>query len=82
MATLYQATKFESTNILAITTLGSTTKFNSRQYWLYGINVNLQADGKSKVIHVDNFTEDLFSKMLDQLLNNRDKDMDVVFSNL
>ena len=44
--------------------------------------VCVQADGKSKVIHVDSFTEDLFFKMVDQLLNNRDKDMDVVFSSL
>ena len=42
----------------------------------------LQDDGKTKVIHVDSFTEDLFSKMVDQLLNNRDKDLDVVFSHL
>ena len=85
MATLYRTTKFKSTNILAIAILSSNAKFDSHQYFrLYGyrINVNLQADGKSKVIHVDDFTEDLFSKMLDQLLNNRDKDMDVVFSNL
>ena len=37
MATPYQTTKFKSTNILAITILGSTAKFNSRQYFrLYG----------------------------------------------
>ena len=37
MAILYQTTKFKSTNILAIAILGSTAKFNSRQYFrLYG----------------------------------------------
>ena len=37
MAIPYQTTKFKSANILAIAILGSTTKFNSRQYFrLYG----------------------------------------------
>ena len=40
MAIPYQTAKFKSTNILAITILGSTAKFNSYQYfWLYGIHV-------------------------------------------
>ena len=33
MAILYRTAKFKSTNILAIAILGSTTKFNSRQYF-------------------------------------------------
>ena len=38
MVILYRTAKFKSANILAITILGSTAKFNSRQYfWLYGI---------------------------------------------
>ena len=37
MAILYQTAKFKSTNIFAIAILGSTAKFNSRQYFrLYG----------------------------------------------
>ena len=36
MAIPYRTAKFKSTNILAIAILGSTAKFNSRQYfWLY-----------------------------------------------
>ena len=39
MAILYQTSKFISANILAIAILGSTAKFNSRQYFrLYGIS--------------------------------------------
>ena len=38
MAILYQTAKFKSANILAIVILGSTAKFNSRQYFqLYSI---------------------------------------------
>ena len=38
MAIPYQTAKFKSANILAIAILGSTAKFNSRQYFrLYGI---------------------------------------------
>ena len=33
MAIPYQTAKFKSTNILAIAILGSTAKFNSRQYY-------------------------------------------------
>ena len=37
MAIPYRTTKFKSANILAIAILGSTAKFNSRQYFrLYG----------------------------------------------
>ena len=37
MVILYRTTKFKSANILVIAILGSTTKFNSRQYFrLYG----------------------------------------------
>ena len=37
MAILYRIAKFKSANILAIAILGSTTKFNARQYFrLYG----------------------------------------------
>ena len=39
MAILYRTAKFKSANILAIAILGSTVKFNSRQYfWIYGIS--------------------------------------------
>ena len=39
MAILYQTAKFKSANILAIVILGSTAKFNSRQYFrLYDNN--------------------------------------------
>ena len=37
MVILYQTAKLKSTDTLAIAILGSTVKFNSRQYfWLYG----------------------------------------------
>ena len=37
----YRTAKFKSANILAIAILGSTAKFNARQYFrLYGIRVN------------------------------------------
>ena len=40
MAIPYRTTIFKSANVLAIEILGSTTKFNSRQYFqLYGINL-------------------------------------------
>ena len=41
MAIPYRTTKFKSANILAMAILGSTTKFNSRQYFqLYGYYSN------------------------------------------
>ena len=41
MAILYRTAKFKSANILAVAILGSTTKFNSRQYFqLYGMCVS------------------------------------------
>ena len=42
MAIPYQTGKFKSANILAIASLGSTAKFNSRQYFrLYGTSCNV-----------------------------------------
>ena len=41
-----------------------------------------QEDGKNKYVMVDDFTEDLFFKMVDQILNNRSNAIDVVFSSL
>ena len=42
MAIRYRTTKFKSSNILAIAILGSTAKFNSRQYFqLYSIKTNI-----------------------------------------
>ena len=42
----------------------------------------LQEDGKMKYVTVEDFTEDLFFKMVDQLLNSRTNDIDIVFSSL
>ena len=45
MAIPYRTTKFKSANILKIAILGSTTKFNSRQYFrLYGIHGGRRID--------------------------------------
>ena len=42
MAIPYQTAKFKSANILAIAILGSTAKFNSRQYFrLYSITIGI-----------------------------------------
>ena len=39
----YRTTKLKSANILGIAILGSTAKFNSRQYfWLYGNIINIE----------------------------------------
>jgi hypothetical protein len=41
MAIPYRTAKFKSANIIAIEILGSTAKFNARQYFqLYGICIN------------------------------------------
>ena len=41
MAIPYRTTKFKSANILAIAILGSTAKFNSRQYSGYTVHVHV-----------------------------------------
>ena len=49
MAIMYRTAKFKFANILAIVILGSTAKFNSRQYfWLYGIKY---MDDTSMMLH-------------------------------
>lgn len=42
----------------------------------------LQVDGKTKYVKIEDFTEDLFFKMVDQLLHSRTHDVDLVFSTL
>ena len=50
MAILYQTTKFKSANILAIAILGSTAKFNSRQYfWLCSISLKVRPSLSHKI---------------------------------
>ena len=44
--------KFKSANILAIEILGSTAKFNSRQYFrLYGIKFDMVSEVEVDIIH-------------------------------
>ena len=54
MAIPYRTAKFKSTNILAIAILGSTAKFNARQYFrLYGsIIIFLEPEFTSRVYYI------------------------------
>ena len=55
MAIPYRTAKFKSANILPIAILGSTSKFNSRQYfWLYGIYI-FAAKRRSRAYHVSDY---------------------------
>ena len=64
MAIPYRTTKFKSANILAIALLGSTAKFNARQYFrLYGIIIIMQAqpaklDTTFQKLYIDKFIEE------------------------
>ena len=44
MAILYQTAKFKLANILAIAIMGSTTKFNSRQYFRLYSSIGFRSD--------------------------------------
>ena len=54
MAILYRTAKFKSANILAIVILGSTAKFNSRQYIFPAIRYIIQCTCRqvSVAIHI------------------------------
>ena len=56
MAIPYRTAKFKSANILSIAILGSTAKFNARQYFrLYGIPRALCSHCSVEVLHVELF---------------------------
>ncbi len=46
----------------------------------YHADLPTQVDGSSKYVMQADFTEDIFLKMFDQILNNRQQDLDVVFN--
>ena len=59
MAIPYRTAKFKSANILSIAILGSTAKFNARQYFrLYGVQLPIQ------LCDINNNIKSLISKIL------------------
>ena len=67
-----------SLTILACATLACAQSLSCYSYCWF----SLQVDGKTTYVLVEDFTEDLFFKMVDQILNNRSNAIDVVFSSL
>ena len=77
MAIPYRTAKFKSANSLAIAILGSTAKFNSRQYfWLYGIIIK-QVHGVQQYSHGEiekacsNGRTDIMGKSISNMTKNQ-----------